>query len=84
MYLSREPLACVTGKGSRYLIKAQSSHFVVDTSAQTYSVLTAPDKSLDFGDYPASEGTAETCVLYATVRGDDGLPAAVRVRAFAL
>ena len=84
VYLSREPLACVTGKGSRYLIKAQSSHFVVDTSAQTYSVLTAPDKSLDFGDYPASEGTAETCVLYATVRGDDGLPAAVRVRAFAL
>lgn len=84
VYLSREPLACVTGKGSLYVIKAQSSHFVVDTSAQTYAILTAPDKALDFGDYPASEGTTDRLVTYATVRGDDGLPALVRLRVFAL
>ena len=82
--MSREPLACVTGKGSLYVIKAQSSHFVVDTSAQTYAILTAPDKALDFGDYPASEGTTDRLVTYATVRGDDGLPALVRLRVFAL
>lgn len=83
-YLSREPLACVSGNGTRYLIKAQSSHFVVDTEAQTYAVLAAPDKSLDFGDYPASEGTTDRFVTYATVRGDDGLPAAVQLRVFSL
>lgn len=83
-YLSREPLACVAGNGTRYLIKAQSSHFVVDTEAQTYAVLAAPDKSLDFGDYPASEGTTDHFLTYATVRGDDGLPAAVQLRVFSL
>ena len=84
VFLSREPLACVTGKGSRYVIKAQSSHFVVDTEAQTYAVLVAPDKSLDYGDYPASEGVTDRLVTYATVRGDTGLPANVRLRVFPL
>lgn len=84
VYLSREPLACVAGKGSRYLIKAQSSHFLVDTDAKTYAILSAPDKTLDFGDYPASEGTTDQFVSYATVRGDDGLPSMVRMRVFAL
>lgn len=84
VYLSREPLACVTGKGPLYLIKAQSSHFVVDTSAKTYAILPAPDKSLDFGDYPASEGTTDRFVTYATVRGDDGLPSAVQLRVFGI
>lgn len=84
VYLSREPLACVTGKGNLYVIKAQSSHFVVDTGAQTYAILAAPDKALDFGDYPASEGTTDRLVTYATVRGDDGLPASVRLRVFGL
>lgn len=84
VYLSREPLACVAGKGTRYLIKAQSSHFVVDTEAQTYAVLSAPDKTLDFGDYPASEGTTDRFVTFATVRGTQGLPEAVRMRVFPL
>lgn len=84
VFLSREPLACVAGKGSRYVIKAQSSHFIVDTEAQTYAVLVAPDKSLDYGDYPASEGVTDRLVTYATVRGDTGLPAAVRMRVFPL
>ncbi|MDO4436548.1 MAG: hypothetical protein Q4B77_01140 [Coriobacteriaceae bacterium] len=84
VFLSREPLACVAGKGSAYLIKAQSSHFVVDTAAQTYSVLTAPDKALDFGDYPACVGTTDRFATYATIRGDDGMPAAVRLRVFSL
>lgn len=84
VYLSREPLACVAGKGSRYLVKARSSHFVVDTDAQTYAILPAPDKAIDYGDYPASEGETDRFVTYATVRGEDGLPAAVQVRVFPL
>ena len=84
VYLSREPLAGVAGKGSRYLIKARSSHFVVDTDARTYAVLTAPDKAIDYGDYPASEGETDRFVTYATVRGEDGLPAAVQLRVFPL
>lgn len=84
VYLSREPLACVAGKGGTYLVKAQSSHFVIDTGRQTYSILSAPDKALDFGDYPASAGTTDRFATYATVRGDDGLPSAVRLRVFAL
>ena len=84
VFLSREPLACVAGKGSRYLIKVQSSHFVVDTDAQTFGVLTAPDKTLEYGDYPASAGTTDRFVTFATVRGDTGLPTAVRMRVFAL
>ena len=84
VFLSREPLACVAGKGSRYLIKVQSSHFVVDTDAQTFGVLTAPDKTLEYGDYPASAGTTDRFVTFATVRGDTGLPGAVRMRVFAL
>lgn len=84
VFLSREPLACVAGKGDTYLVKAQSSHFVIDVGAQSYAVLTAPDKAIDYGDYPASEGTTDRFVTYATVRGDDGLPAAVRLRVFGL
>ena len=84
VYLSREPLACVAGKGSRYLIKARSSHFVVDTEAKTYAILPAPDKATDYGDYHASEGETDRFVTFATVRGDNGLPAAVQVRVFPL
>lgn len=84
IFLSREPLACVAGKGNAFLIKAQSSHFVVDIAARTYAVLPAPDKSLDFGDYPASAGTSERFATFATIRGNDGLPSAVRVHVFSL
>ena len=84
VFLSREPLACVAGKGTRYLIKAQSSHFVVDTEAKTFGILVAPDKTLEYGDYPASAGVTDRFVTYATVRGDTGLPAAVRMRVFPL
>lgn len=84
VYLSREPLACVAGKGTRYFVKAQSSHFLLDTEAQTYAVLTAPDKTLEYGDYPASEGIVDQFVTYATVRDDTGLPSLVRVRSFSL
>lgn len=83
--LSREPLACIVGDGgTRFFIKVKSSHYVVDTDAETYSVLTAPGDSLDYGDYPASEGTSTQLVTYSTVRGDDGAPESVTMRVFDL
>lgn len=84
VYLGREPMACIAGKGSRYFIKVRSSHVIVDTEAQTYAYLSAPDKTLEYGDYPASEGTTDRFVTYATVRGDDGTSTSVLMRVFAL
>lgn len=84
LYVRREPLAQVASNGTRYVIKAQSSHYVVDSDAQTYSVLAAPDRSLDYGDYPATEGETNQLLTYATVRDDEGLPASVTARVFAL
>lgn len=84
IYVRREPQAQVAGKGSRYLIKAQSSFFVIDTDAQTYATLRAPDRSVDYGDWPASEGLTDLFCSYATVRNDQGIPDHVTARVFAL
>ena len=83
--LSREPFACVCGKEGRYAVKSQSSHFLIDTDQETYAVIYAPDHSLDFGDYPATIGTADTLVTFATVRNQEtGMPEKVVARTFAL
>lgn len=84
IYLSREPLASVAGKGSKYFIKSQSSHFLVDTNAKTYGTLLSPDRSLDYGDYPASEGTTDRFLTYSTIRNDQGIPESVTARLFSL
>ncbi len=84
IYLSREPLACAAGKGSKYLVKAQASHFLIDTKAKTYGTLLSPDRALDYGDYPASAGEVDSFVTYATVRNSQGVPEAVTARLFSL
>ncbi len=84
IYVRREPLACSAGKGTRYLVKAQASHFVVDTEAETYATLRAPDRSVDYGDWPASEGACDRFLTYATVRNDRGIPESVVARVFNL
>lgn len=85
VYLAREPLSCICGKGTRYLIKVRSSHVLVDTEAKTYGTLTAPSGCLDFGDYSASEGTTGSFLTYATLRSDEtGLPESVSARLFSL
>jgi hypothetical protein len=83
--LSREPFAPVAGRGDLFVIKSKASYFAVDVSAQTYSVLTAYDRSLDYGEYPASAGTVDTFVTYASVKDPDtGYPSEVKVRAFSI
>lgn len=84
VYVAREPAACPAGKGSRYFIKTRASHCVIDTEEQTYSVLSCPDRSLDYGDYPASEGTCDLFVTYATVKNSQGMPESVVARVFQL
>ena len=84
VYLRREPQSCALMLGSRYVMKSQASHFVIDPSAQTYSVLSAPDRCLDFGDWTASEGVTDRLLTYATVRNEQGVPASVTARVFAV
>ncbi|OUO20081.1 hypothetical protein [Collinsella sp. An307] len=84
IFVRREPLACVVAKGTNYLVKAQTSHFVVDTEAETYATLLAPDRSVDFGDWPASEGVVDRFLSYATIRNDRGVPERVVARVFNL
>ena len=83
--LVREPAAQVAGKGSTYIIKSRASYFVVDTERETYSILSATNRCLDYGEYPVSEGTNDSFVTFATVKdGTTGYPSAVVVRNFAL
>ena len=84
VYLSREPVSCVAGNSGVYLVKSQSAHYVVNTKDKTYSILYAPDRCLDFGDYPATSGETSRFITYATVRDDKGLPASVTARLFSL
>lgn len=66
-------------------MKTRASHVILDTNARTYATLVAPNRSLDYGDYPASEGTTSTFVTFATVKDEDtGFPSSVTVRAFSL
>lgn len=84
VYLGREPAACPAGKGTRYIIKTRSSHCVIDTAEQTYGMISCPDRSLDYGDYPASEGTCDLFLVYATVKNEQGMPDSVNARVYAL
>ena len=84
--LAREPAAQVAGTSSgTYLMKSNASYFVVDTEARTYSILTANDRALDFGEYPASDGECSRFVTFSTVKDEGtGLPSGVVVRVFPL
>ena len=84
VYVAREPAACPAGKGTRYLIKTRAPHCMIDTDAQTYAVLACPDRTLDYGDYPASEGTCDLFVTYATTKDTQGIPESVVARVFQL
>lgn len=83
--LSREPFAGVAGKDGKYVIKVRASYIVVDTTQSTYSVLSASNRCIDYGEYPARVGQTDTFVTFATVKDETtGYPASVTVRAFTL
>lgn len=83
--LSREPSECAAGKGDVFVIKSRSSYFVVNTDAQTFSILTSADRSVDYGEFPARAGECDTFVTFATVKdADTGYPSHVVARTFPL
>ena len=83
--LVREPSAQVAGKNGVYIIKSRASYFVIDVNRETYSILVATNRCVDYGEYPASEGTCSNFVTFATVKdAQTGYPSAVTVRSFAL
>lgn len=85
LVLPIEPAADVSGKDGVYVIKARSSHLVIDSNEKKYWTLVAPNRSVDYGDYPATLGTTSTFVSFATVKDQEtGYPSAVTIRAFAL
>ena len=84
IYVSREPAACPAGKNGQYIVKTRASYYVVNTQEETYAVLSCPDRSLDYGEYPASEGTCDQFLTYATVKNEQGIPAGVTARVFSL
>lgn len=83
VYLPREPSAGITGHGGTYVIKSKASYFVADTANKTYGILTARDRAVDYGEYPASVGDSRTFVTFSTVKGaDTGYPTSVVLRTF--
>lgn len=83
--LNREPSEGGCGKGDVVIIKSGSSYFVVDLAGRRYAVLSASDRSVDYGEYPARSGECDTFVTFATVKdADTGSPASVAVRTFRL
>lgn len=83
--LNREPSEGGCGKGDVVVIKGTSSYFVIDLAKRQYSVLSASDRSVDYGEYPARAGECDTFVTFSTVKdADTGYPASVAVRTFRL
>ena len=81
--LAREPSANVAGNDNVFIIKSRASYFVVDLRKATYSILTAANRSVDYGEYPVRVGQTDEFVTFATVKDEaSGYPASVTVRAF--
>ena len=80
-----EPAAPICGWKNKYIVKVRSSHYVVDVDDESYCVIACPDRSLNWGDYPASVSEGSRFVTYAACRDlSTGQPANVQVRVFDL
>ena len=83
--LNREPSECGCGKGDTFIVKSNSSYFVIDLEKKTYASLLSSDRAVDYGEFPARTGECDLFVTYATVKDPDtGYPASVAVRTFRL
>ena len=84
-YVLREPAAQVCNVGGLYVVKSRVSYFVVDIERMTYARISAASGCTDYGDYPATQGTTDRFVTFATIKdGTSGIPASVLVRIFSL
>lgn len=83
--LSREPFAQISGKDGLYIVKSRASYFVINTDDKEYSVLSAQNRCVDYGEYPATVGECSNFVTFSTVKDQEtGYPASVSVRVFPL
>ena len=84
--IAREPYTNVAGtKNGLVVVKSRASYFVIDTANSSYSVLGAANRCVDYGEFPARVGECGTFVTFSTIKNaDNGYPASVLVRAFAL
>ena len=83
--VTREPSAQITYVGDRYIVRSQLTYFVIDTRARRYGRIGSASNCVDYGDYPASSGTAQLFVTYAAVKdASTGIPSKVLVRLFSL
>jgi hypothetical protein len=83
--MDREPSEGPAGNGQVYIIKSQSSYYVVDGENRTYSSISSADRCVDYGEYPARQGECDTFVTFSTVKdANTGYPSSVTVRTFAL
>lgn len=81
--LAREPSANVAGKDDVFIIKSRTSYFVVDVRMSTYSILTAANRCVDYGEFPVRVGESKDFVTFATVKDEaSGYPTSVTVRSF--
>lgn len=83
--LSREPSANVAGKDDTFVIKSRTSYFVVNVRKATYSILTAANRCVDYGEFPVRVGESDDFITFATVKDESsGYPNSVTVRRFVL
>jgi hypothetical protein len=83
--LSREPSANVAGNEDVFIIKSRTSYFVVNVRKATYSVLTAANRCVDYGEFPVRVGESLDFITFATVKDElSGFPSSVTVRSFRL
>ncbi len=82
----REPAEGACGSGDIFIIKSRSSYYTLNLRDRTYSFLSAIDRSVDYGEFPARVGEAgDLFVTYATVKDEKtGYPSKVIVRTFAI
>lgn len=83
--ISREPYCGCAGKDHVYIVKVRASYYLIDTDSETYKVISAVDRSLDYGEYPARAGSCDTFVTFSTVKdATTGYPSNVTVRTYSL
>lgn len=84
-YVLREPSAQICQVGGLYVVKSRMSYFVVDLRRLTYARISAASGCTDYGDYPATQGTVNRFVTFATIKdATSGVPSSVLVRIFSL
>ena len=83
-YVAREPSAQVSYVNGHFVVRSQLAYFVIDERGW-FSQISAADRCVDYGDYPATEGSVEKFVTYTKVKNEStGIPEYVLVRVFAV